>query len=90
MALANMIWTRVTVHGMVAEFLRAERNRVQQSIPSADITLIDSPDISDPQTNHTRLRYLHLIRSRLIGEIPPDTRWYEVRNLTDRDCQSYM
>src|SRR5262249_19706612 len=35
--------------------------------------------------NHVRLRLLCLIRRHLICEIPPDTEWYEVRNLTDNE-----
>src|SRR6266513_1936205 len=82
MSLANMAWNRVSVHEVVAEFLRGERHRFEHSLPSAEMALIDSPNISDPRENHARLRYLYCSRGRLIGEIPPETQWYEVRNLT--------
>jgi hypothetical protein len=82
MSLANMASNRVSVHEVVAEFLRGERHRFEHSLPSAEMALIDSPNISDPRENHARLRYLYCSRGHLIGEIPPDTQWYEVRNLT--------
>jgi hypothetical protein len=84
MSLASMVWKRVSVHEVVAEFLLGERHRLAGafSSPSA-LRLITSANTSDPLENHSRLRLLHLIRRALIGEIPPDTRWYEVRNLTD-------
>ena|SRR5712691_10722761 len=85
MSLARMLWNRVTVHEVVAEFLRSERHKFMQSISSAEMALIDSPNARDPQANHARLRYLYCIRAQLIGEIPPDTQWYEVRNLTDEE-----
>jgi hypothetical protein len=85
MSLANMAWNRVSVHEVVAEFLRGERFKFEQSLPSSEIALIDSPNISDPRENHARLRYLYCFRGHLIGEIPPDTRWYEVRNLTGEE-----
>ena len=47
--------------------------------------MITAPNTSDPLENHARLRLLHLIRRHLIGEIPPDTRWHEVRDLTDNE-----
>ncbi len=83
MSLANMAWNRVSVHEVIAEFLRGERNKFEQSLPSAKMVLIDSPNTTDPHANHARLRYLYCSRGYLIGEIPPDTRWYEVRSLTD-------
>jgi hypothetical protein len=86
MSLANMAWSRVNVHEVVAEFLRGERHRFEQILsPAAMASLIDSPNIRDPYANHNRFRYLLLSRRYLIGEIPPDTRWYEVRNLTDNE-----
>ena len=85
MSLASMLWTRVTVHETVAEFLRGERHRFVDAASPAEMVLIDSPNLDDPQANHMRLRYLHLSRCHLIGEIPPDTRWYEVRHLTDKE-----
>jgi hypothetical protein len=85
MSLANMTWSRVSVHEVVAEFLRGERHRFEQILPSTEMALIDAPNIRDPHTNHKRLRYLLSSRRHLIGEIPPDTRWYAVQNLTDSE-----
>jgi hypothetical protein len=85
MSLARMDWSRSTVHEVIAEFLRAERHKFSESISSAEMELIDSPNVRDAQANHARLRHLYRIRAHLIGEIPPDTRWYEVRNLTDEE-----
>src|SRR5262245_862172 len=85
MSLANMAWNRVSVHEVIAEFLRGERFKFDQSLPSPGMALIDSPNINDPRENHARLRYLYCSRRGLLGEIPPDTRWYEVRNLTGEE-----
>jgi hypothetical protein len=85
MSLVNMEWNRVSVHEVVAEFLRGERFKFERLLPSAEMALIDTPNISDPRENHARLRYLYCSRGSLIGEIPPDTRWYEVRNLTGEE-----
>jgi hypothetical protein len=48
-------------------------------------TLLDAPNLNDPEQNHDRLRLAYVIRSRFIREIPPDTVWYEVRYLTDKE-----
>lgn len=89
MSLANMSWKHVAVHEVIAELLRGETHKLRVALSPAAVAhltpLIDSPNIADPQENHARLRLLHLIRRQLIGEIPPDTRWYEVRNLTDAE-----
>jgi hypothetical protein len=84
MSLFNMKWRRVTVHTIVAEFLRSERHKLRQ-LPPAELTLIDQPNMNDPSENHARLRYLAEIRRQLIGEIPPDTQWYKVISLTDAE-----
>jgi len=89
MSLANRAWNRVSVHEVVAEFLRGERFKFGQSLPWAEMALIDAPNISDPRENHARLRYLYCFRGHLIGEIPPDTRWYEVRNLTGEELSKH-
>lgn len=77
-----MKWRRVTVHAVVAEFLRAERHKLRWLPPTA-FALIDQANTGDPAENHARLRYLASIRRQLLGEIPPDTRWYKVHTLTD-------
>jgi hypothetical protein len=81
MSLSDMTWKRVPVHHMVAAFHRSEQHRIAGARPPE----LARPDLEDPQQNHQRLRYLLLIRRLLIGEIPPDTDWYEVDNLTDAD-----
>lgn len=83
MSLADMNWKRVTIHEVVVEFLRAERGKFVGLVSLNGMQLVDFPDTNDPNENHTRLRYLYAIRAQLIGEIPPDTRWYEVKSLTD-------
>src|SRR6266480_3111688 len=89
MSLAGMIWKRVAVHEVVAEFVRAEQHTLEVILSAASMVrlapLLNSPNIGDPQENHARLRYLFLIRRQLVGEIPLDTRWYEVRDLTDNE-----
>jgi hypothetical protein len=90
--LATKHWSRVSVHKVVLAFLIAERatNVAQAQRDAPDLIasldapkLLDMPDLSDPEQNHDRLRLLYVIRSRFAREIPPDTHWYEVSNLTD-------
>jgi hypothetical protein len=89
MSLAGMIWKRVTVHEVVAVFLQSEAHQLVAVLSPASaarlMPMITSPNTNDPLENLARLRLLHLIRRHLIGEVPPDTRWYEVRNLTDNE-----
>jgi hypothetical protein len=79
-SLINMKWRQVTVHAVVAEFLRSERHKLATLPPDA-LALIDQPNVGNPPENHARLRYLRC----LLGEIPPDTRWYKVCTLTDAE-----
>jgi len=81
MSLADMTWTRISVHVVVAAFLRSEQHKIAGVLPPE----LATPNIKDPRQNHQRLRYLLLIRRLMIGEIPPDTEWFEVRTLTDND-----
>ncbi len=93
MSLAEKDWRRVSIHQIVLAWLRAERNtRVANwlaSLPSDNkwearlSSLLDQANINDAEENRARLRLLYLIRSPFVVEIPPDTKWYEVRNLTD-------
>jgi hypothetical protein len=89
MSLADMTWKRVAIHEVVAEFLRSEPHRLAGMLSPASahrlMPMIKSPNFDDTLENHARLRLLFLTRRQLIGEIPPDTRWYEVRNLTDNE-----
>jgi hypothetical protein len=83
-SLIGMRWRRVTVHEVVAAFLRSERYKFTM-VPLDVLALIDHPNIVDPSQNHARLRYLASIRRQLLGEIPPDTRWYKVWTLIDAE-----
>jgi hypothetical protein len=83
LSLIDMRWRAVSVHTVVAEFLRSERHKLMA--PTDELPLIDQPNISDPSENHARLRCLACIRRQLLGEIPPDTRWYKVFTLTDAE-----
>ncbi len=90
MPLATMKWATVSVHTVVAAFLQSERQKIQdiETDPSQLnhlCEIIDNPDLTNPAENHTRLRTLYRIRGRLFGEIPPDTKWYEVSHLTDQE-----
>jgi hypothetical protein len=82
--LASMSWTHVAIHDVVSEFLRAERHNYAHIDPAL-LALIDQPDLAKPQENHHRLRLLYCRRANLLGEIPPDTEWYKVENLTDAE-----
>jgi hypothetical protein len=47
--------------------------------------LIDQPDFHNADDNHRRLRLLYQLRGPLLTEIPPDTAWYQVSNLTPHE-----
>lgn len=88
MSLADMAWTRVTMHPMVVAWLRAERDGyVTQVLPQTGLSqarlaqLLDNTNIEDADENRARLRLLYWARNLFVLEIPPDTEWYEVRNL---------
>jgi hypothetical protein len=88
MSLAEMVWARVCMHPVVLAWLRAERDgHVKNVLPisglsSAEVTrLLDGADIEDADDNRARLRLLYLARRIYFLEFPPDTEWYEVRNL---------
>jgi hypothetical protein len=83
-ALATKSWQRVSIHDVVAEFLKAERFKFPLLRPS-QLAHIDNADTTDPETNHQRLRWLLEIRRLLVGEIPPDTVWFEVATLTNEE-----
>jgi len=86
-----MNWTRVSMHKVVRAWLRAERdtNVARQLSQLPELLwapglskLLDHPDFENSNENRARLRILYMIRSLFVVEIPPDTAWYEVRNLT--------
>jgi hypothetical protein len=82
-ALADMVWTEISVHSVVSEFLRAERDSFNFYPPWLGI--IDNPNLNDPLENHRRFRLLYIKRGNFMIEIPPDTKWYEVESLTKNE-----
>jgi len=86
MPLANKQWRPISVHEMVLEFLRSERHR----FPSEVVSRIDTPNLNDGNENFDRLRMLYVIRAPFIAEIPPDTQWFEVTDLTDQDLPQLL
>ena len=84
MALATMVWTEISIHNVVAEFLRGERDSRFNFYPPW-LPIIDNPNLNDLLENHKRLRLLHIIRGIFMVEIPPDTKWYEVQSLTENE-----
>lgn len=97
MTLAEKEWIEISLHQVVLTWLRGERKthirplvpqftRIPWTVLSPRISeLLDRPDLESANENRARLRLLYIIRSKFMGEIPPDTRWYEVRNLTYGD-----
>ncbi len=82
MTLANMNWSAVLIHQVVSAFLRAERHEFGKIFPPW-LPLIDHPNLGDPVENQKRLRLLYYKRGMFMIEVPPDTRWYEVRYLNE-------
>jgi hypothetical protein len=90
-------WTRITVHDVVLEWLRAERKtqvevRLALILPSpiwsvGVAKLLDDPNTEDAEENRARLRLLCMYRSANVAEIPPDTKWYLAKNLSNRDLK---
>jgi hypothetical protein len=80
----NADWICTSVHEVVAEFLLGERQEKFGFVPPGT-PFIDAPNVNDPRENHTRLRLLYFKRAQFFGEIPPDTRWHEVKTLTDNE-----
>jgi hypothetical protein len=83
MALANMTWTEISIHHVVLEFLRGEREKLWG--PLSWLPAIDAPNLNDPLENAKRLRLLYSPRARFMIEIPPDTTWWEVQSLTENE-----
>jgi hypothetical protein len=85
-ALSGKKWSPISWHHVVLAWLRAERRNQQLSQwPQAALSaVLDAPDLSDLEQNRMR-QYLLLYRTVFISEIPPDTTWFEVRNLTHGD-----
>ncbi len=86
MPLSAMHWgSAVSIHYFVAEFLQAERYNAAGFLPPTEMRIVDAPNLNDPIENHYRLRILYYFRAHLLGEVPPDTQWFEVQYLTDRE-----
>jgi hypothetical protein len=83
MALIDMSWTQISIHNVVSEWLRAERESFSFYPPW--VPFIDNPDLNDPLQNHKRLRLLYLKRGNFMVEIPPDTTWWNVRSLSENE-----
>jgi hypothetical protein len=61
MALADMDWTEISIHNVVLEFLRGEREKLMG--PLSWLPVIDTPNLNDPLENYRRLRLLYLPRN---------------------------
>jgi len=94
MGLAAMKWSPEPVHKVILAWLRAERDtRVAMRLSNAPKVvwpvviskLLDHPDLDNSEENRARLRLFYIIRSLFFVEVPPDTKWYEVHNLTDKE-----
>jgi hypothetical protein len=95
MALSQAFWKPVSYNKFVLDFLLAERTtnlaQRRQTIPITDAALsklLDSPDLADLDENWTRVRLLNMLRNVYLAEIPPDTQWSEVADLTDDDIDN--
>lgn len=83
MTLAEKQWRLATIHEVVLEYLLAERHKHVQTEWIAQ--LLDNPDLQDTFQNHRRLHLIYATRRWIMGEIPPDTQWFEVQPITQRD-----
>jgi hypothetical protein len=88
MGLSNEIWTPISIHTVVAEFLQGEREKVAGTLTPEWARIVDQPDISCPLDNHLRLRLLYRIRLLLLVEVPPDTAWFQVRHMKEDDLSA--
>jgi hypothetical protein len=94
MSLSQKAWTRVSMHHVVLAWLRAERgtnvalalSRFPETLWASGLSqLLDHPNFNNPEENRARLRIMYVIRNVFMLEIPPDTEWFEVRNLNDAE-----
>jgi hypothetical protein len=86
MSLALKARQPTSVHDVVAEFLLNELHKVVQlSLDQHMMGVVENPNTKNPDDNHLRLRILTYLRGSLVGEIPPDTRWFEVHSLSKGD-----
>jgi hypothetical protein len=84
MSLAAETWTPASINDLVLSFLRGEWEKLDNRNPITDKRLITHPDIADSQQNQLRVQLLFGIRSGLLSNIPPDTRWFTVKYLRPR------
>jgi hypothetical protein len=87
MTLAHRSWIPITIHNVVSEFLRGERD---QNFHPPWLALIDNPNLNDPLENQRRLRLLYIRRGVFMIEIPNDTQWYEVTLAEDDIDDLYL
>ncbi len=80
-SLAEEEWRAASVFSVHLAVLRAELEKLRAQLPPDAVALIERPDVHDPLANHRRMRILYGYRAELLGEVPPDTRWYEVHFL---------
>lgn len=80
MTLADEKWTDCSIYEMHAAFLKAENYKLTGA-PQELLDLVRTPDLTSPPENARRMRLLYLIRAKLLGELPPDTRWHRVQSL---------
>jgi hypothetical protein len=85
MALADMEWNEISIHQVVLEYVRCEQRTTSFPTPAEWQAVIDNPNLSDPLENQKRLRVLYIRRASFMIEIPPDTTWWEVHSLTERE-----
>jgi hypothetical protein len=93
MSLVSKQWQLVPIHHVILPWLRAERTtnlRNRLLLPEAVWKLavdplLDKADLNDPEENLARLRFIYVMRNVFFTEIPVDTEWFEVLNLTDQE-----
>ena len=81
--LSDETWEPVSVHRVVLDFIRGEPHYWQPILPDHLHHVVHDADLDDGGQNSLRWRLLYSYRRYLMGEIPPDTEWYEVRALRD-------
>jgi hypothetical protein len=89
-SLADERWSSASINDVVSELLLAERGKLPQLLPPHLVKALEAPDLIDPAENRLRLRVLYYYRRWLMGEIPPDTAWYEVRFLSERHIDELL
>ncbi|MGD8328234.1 MAG: hypothetical protein PVJ49_02280 [Acidobacteriota bacterium] len=88
--LRDQSWNPISIHRVVLNFLRSEPHHWQDLLPERLHRVVDDPDLDSGEQNAARWRLLHYYRRYLVGEIPPDTAWYEVRHLEDAHLAELM